>query len=98
MITFPLTMIGLAVQPDLREECILNQTGMVLNYAKYAPETLRHTHTHTPFLKTQDGLLLPHPPEFLHCTQRRAHEFAEKVEDGNNAAFHAADPDILEPF
>lgn len=65
------------------EECILNQTVVVLNYAKYAPETLPPL----PVLKTQDGLLFPHPPEFLYCTQRRAHELTEKVEESNNAAF-----------
>lgn len=97
MITFPLTMIGLAEQPDLREECILNQTGMVLNYAKYAPVS-HPPPTPAPFLKTQGGLLFPHPPEFLYCTQRRAHELADRVEGGNNAAVHAADPDILEAF
>lgn len=48
---------------------------------------LRHP---PPFLKTQDGLLFPHPLEFLYRTQRY-----EQKKDGNNAGFHAADPDIL---
>lgn len=69
VIVFALTMIGLAGRPDLREECILNQTGMVLNYAKYAPETPPSSSS-SPFLKTKGCLLFPHPSEFLRCTRR----------------------------
>lgn len=90
-------MIGLAERPDLREECILNQTGMVLNYAKYAP--VSHPPSPRPFPEDAGRLVIPpHPPEFLYCTQRRAHRLADRVEGGNNAAVHAADPDILEAF
>lgn len=58
-------MIGLAARPDLREECMLNQTGMVLNYAKYAPET-------TPLLSWRRRTACYSPTRQNSCTVHKA--------------------------
>lgn len=83
-------MIGRVVRPDLREECILNQTGMVLNYAKYAPETTPPSwRRRTSYFPTRQNSCTVHNAERMNT---------EEVEDGNNTAYYTADQDILEQF
>lgn len=51
-----------------------------------------------PPLPEDAGRLVIPPPARIPVLYTTPHELSDKVEDGNNTAFHAADPDILDPF